>query len=327
MKKNIIKLWALGAVFVAASCTNENEVIIEDPSYKIDPNEVYVDMPKKFVYNSDNFLYSEDATTTFAVLLEDGVPTADVTTFPVTVRLRRALTSDLTVTFTKDDTLLEKYTGEKAGFLTFPDDAFSGLSITIPAGQTAVTSTVTLSNLAALTDTKGYLSAYSLTTANTDVKLSSTLKPLYLKATVAEKPAAPFTILEAVDPSWKEVPLSDMIYQPTPSPMEGQEGVINWRIQASSDSKDVWAVSKSGTISIVGMSVHTVSNRGIKAANLYEWNGDDAPMFASLEFTEHKPNLYIKFSEPRNAQAILLGDIEALRTRVDIKSIKLYVKK
>lgn len=330
MKKNIIKLWALATILVAASCGNDTEVITEDPTYTLDPNEVYVDMPEKFVYNADNILYSEDAAATFAVLLDDGVPTAEITSFPVTVRLRRALSTELTVTFTKDDTLLEKYTGEKEGFLTFPEDAFSGLSVTIPAGQTSVTSTVTLSNLTALTDTKGYLSAYKLTTDNSEVKLSSTLKPLYVKATVAEKPKAPYTLLDAVDPSWVEVPASSMLYYPEASRnLEGPEGFIKWRVEAAQIEADatLWAEHDGGIIPIVGISIHTYSTRGFKAVNLYEsMDGSDTESlpFVSLTFTEQKPNLYVKFSTTRNAKAIVLGDMQFLNRRIDIKDIKLY---
>lgn len=325
MKKNIIKLWALATILVATSCGNDTEVITEDPTYTLDPNEVYVDMPEKFVYNTDNILYNDEAATTFAVLLEAGVPTAETTSFPITVRLRRALSTDLTVTFSKDDTLLEKYTGEKEGFLTFPDDAFSGLSITIPAGQTSVTSTVTLSNLTALTDTKGYLSAYTLTTTNSEVKLSSTLKPLYIKATVAEKPKAPVVVVDAVDPSWVEIPMSGLNFSPETSPIQGPEGLINWQIRATSDTRDIWAINRSGVaIPIVAIAVQTVSNRGIKSVTLYDYYNDEATEIGTLTFTEHKPNLLFKFAEPRTAIAIALGDLEALNNRVDIKEIKLY---
>ena len=56
MNKNIVKVWALGSLLVATACSKSaNEVITEDPSYKIGANEVYVDKPAKFEYSTDNF--------------------------------------------------------------------------------------------------------------------------------------------------------------------------------------------------------------------------------------------------------------------------------
>lgn len=322
----------LGAMCAAVACSKADpEVIIENPAYQIDQNEVYVDMPQKFTYNSDNFLF-RDATTafTYEVLLDKGTPTVEETTFPVTVRLRRALEKDLVVTFTKDDALLAQYTEEKEGLLTFPDEALSGLSFTIPAGATEGTTMITLSKPEGLTDTKGYLSAYALSTDNSELKLSSTLKPLFIKASVAEKPEDPVTLIDAVDPSWVEIPMSGLDFNPKLSPIEGPSGTVNWRILATDESRDLYIRSKSGEeLPIEAISVTLAEKRGFKELVIYSGAKEDEYLWTigTLSFTEHKTELLIRITKPRPVEEVVLGDIVPLNRRVDIKEVKLYYKR
>ena len=108
MNKNVIKVWALGSLLVATACSKSaNEVITEDPSYKVEANEVYVDKPAKFVYSTDNFASNiSSSEVQLNALVEESSVTLYDAEISFTVKLRRPLAKKLVAgEFKEGDTI------------------------------------------------------------------------------------------------------------------------------------------------------------------------------------------------------------------------------
>ena len=150
MNKNVIKVWALGSLLVATACSKSaNEVITEDPSYKIGSNEVYVDKPAKFEYSTDNFASNvSSSTVTLHASINESTATLDASEISFTVKLRRPLSKAMNLTLVQDNALLSKYTGNKTGIQDLPEGTLAGeLSFSIPAGVTSHTVTLSTEKL------------------------------------------------------------------------------------------------------------------------------------------------------------------------------------
>lgn len=188
MRNKLFAALAIGFVCLASSCKDKAvEVITEDPSYKIDPNAVYVDIPAPFVYNENNIVRYNGATEiTLNAKITLGQVVLASNQIALPFKIRRALEREARLELVEDRSLLAKYSGAKDGFLPLPEGALTGLSFTIPANQTTFTSNLTIARPEALTDVAGYLTAFRLTAPDlAGASFAEGSEVIYLKINVS----------------------------------------------------------------------------------------------------------------------------------------------
>lgn len=180
--KNILKLAIVGLALLVVACANPDiEIVEHNDSYELDPNEIHVDMPQKLDYNVSNIIKNEGRTEVVLYALENGKES--VAEIPLVFRLKRSLQKATTFVFSPESELIKLYTGIKEGFNPFPDNAFSGMEFTIPAGVTAYTTTIRLQDGIDFSKKPGFLSAYRLkpTSGDDNVKPSVSSEILFIK--------------------------------------------------------------------------------------------------------------------------------------------------
>lgn len=324
MKKNIIQLCTLGAMLLITSCSKaEPEIITEDPTYKIDPKEVYVDTPAKFVYNTDNILRNEsERIVSLNVNLVDGTPVLETTTIPLTFRLRRPLAEDLTITLEEDRSLLAKYVGDQTDVLPLPEGTLSGLTATIPAGSLTYTTNISVTNANLLTDTKGYLTAFRFVVPE-GANMSEDAKVMYVRVTVREPEVV---LVDGVDSSWRELTnTTDYRISPMAIPFDPK-----W----TTNSRTILYIRKAtlSSPSISGLAIYTrstASNKTIKSLRMraYAYDVAEAKDYGVLNVPESKEVIYIKFAQPITVRTLELSNFVAFAgTSVEIHDIKVYSK-
>jgi len=176
MKKYIRLICVLLSVAAFTACEDEDRglVVSQDTSYQLDPDYVYVDIPKEFQFDATNILYLNGKTVFNLNANTDGTTTniLEGTEYTFNVRIKKALSKDLTVRLVQDEELLNEYNA--GGAVLFPEETISLSEAVIPAGQTSVPITLTFQNLEKLTDLKGYILPLRLQVGQTteEVKVS-----------------------------------------------------------------------------------------------------------------------------------------------------------
>lgn len=176
MKKYIRLICVLLSVAAFTACEDEDRglVVSQDTSYQLDPDYVFVDIPKEFQFDATNILYLNGKTVFNLNANTDGTTTniLEGTEYTFNVRIKKALSKDLTVRLVQDEELLNEYNA--GGAVLFPEETISLSEAVIPAGQTSVPITLTFQNLEKLTDLKGYILPLRLQVGQTteEVKVS-----------------------------------------------------------------------------------------------------------------------------------------------------------
>lgn len=320
MKQKVIKLWVLGAVFVAAACSKtEPEVITEDSSYKLDAKEIYVETPAKFVYNTDNILRNESAKTIgLEVKVVDGVPELNTTTIPLTFRLRRALSKELVIKLEKDESLLARYSGDRENVQSFPDGTFSGLTVTIPAGQLTHTANITIVDSKQLTHTGGYLTAFRIDVP-AEVSMAEDAKMLFVRANVTEPKVL---LLNSIAEGWKEI-------DPNRYSLSSKSSYSNsW--PAYTTSTRISITRTSSKPDIAGLVIRMdVSSRRLRTVQIRAYNNSisDGETFELITLPESRETVYIRFTTPLTYNRIEITGLTAFSgSLVEIHDIKAYSK-
>lgn len=160
MKKIIQVIFLLLFVMGFHACQEEKgEVVSQDWVYQLDPDYIHVDIPDEFQFDPSNILYLKGSTALTLTgrndLQSTTIAEGNVVTFDV--KIKKAFDKDLTVRLVEDETLLDEYAGDKNGFKKFPESTFSIPETVLRAGETEVSTTLTLTNLNELSEMPGYL--------------------------------------------------------------------------------------------------------------------------------------------------------------------------
>ena len=162
------------AAFTACDDADRGLVVSQDTSYQLDPDYVYVDIPKEFQFDATNVLYLDGKTVLNLNAKTDGTTTGikEGTEFKFNVRIKKALDKDLSVSLVQDVELLNEYNAGSA--VLFPAETVALSDVVIPAGQTSATVTLNFQNLDQLTELAGYILPLRLQVAQAtdDVKVS-----------------------------------------------------------------------------------------------------------------------------------------------------------
>lgn len=337
MNKNVIKVWALGSLLVATACSKSaNEVITEDPSYKIEANEVYVDKPAKFVYSTDNFASNVSSSDVqLNVSVEESSATLDDAEISFTVKLRRPLAKAMNLTLVQDNALLSKYTGNKTGIQDLPEGTLAGeLSFSIPAGVTSHTVTLSteklsIKNVAQLTNAKGYIGAYRLSASEgSEAKVSSVSSAIYVKLTLS---IPQMKLLDKKDASWKELSYGkDFSFV-----NEANNGGFDKMADNNEDTfKEIlegeylaiMAGSDGTQPTVLGLEIHVAKGSDLQNLSAVAYYDDYSnEEIGSITLSESKSVIYVKFLKPIKAYAISLYNMfGAESANVKISEIKVY---
>ena len=162
------------AAFTACDDADRGLVVSQDTSYQLDPDYVYVDIPKEFEFDATNVLYMDGKTVLNLNAKTDGTTTSIVegNEFTFNVRIKKALDKDLTIRLVQDEELLNEYSAGEAAL--FPTETIALSDAVIPAGQTSAIVTLTFQNLDQLSNLKGYVLPLRLAVgeATDEVKVS-----------------------------------------------------------------------------------------------------------------------------------------------------------
>ena len=325
MNKNVIKVWALGSLLVATACSKSaNEVITEDPSYKVEANEVYVDKPVKFVYSTDNFASNiSSSEVQLNALVEESSVTLYDAEISFTVKLRRPLAKAMNLTLVQDNALLSKYTGNKTGIQDLPEGTLAGeLSFSIPAGVTSHTVTLSteklsLKNAEKLTNPKGYIGAYRLSASEgSEAKVSSVSSAIYVKLTLS---IPQMKLLDKKDASWKE-----LSYGKDFSFVAGSNTEDTFREISVSEYIAIMAGSNGTVPSVSGLEIHVANGSDLQALSaIGYYDNDGEEDLGQIEIEETKSVIYVKFLKPIKAYALSLYRFIG-SSNVKISEIKVY---
>lgn len=337
MNKNIVKVWALGSLLVATACSKSaNEVITEDPSYKIEANEVYVDKPAKFVYSTDNFASNVSSSDVqLNVSVEESSATLDDAEISFTVKLRRPLAKAMNLTLVQDNALLSKYTGNKTGIQDLPEGTLAGeLSFSIPAGVTSHTVTLSteklsIKNVAQLTNAKGYIGAYRLSASEgSEAKVSSVSSVIYVKLTLS---IPQMKLLDKKDASWKELSYGTDFILTNGTNTDGFDKTVDnnentFREIVEGEYVAIMEGSNGTPPTVSGLEIHVANGsdlQNLSAVAYYDNYSDEE--IGSITLSESKSVIYVKFLKPIKAYAISLYNMfGAESANVKISEIKVY---
>ena len=337
MNKNLVKVWALGSLLVATACSKSaNEVITEDPSYKIGANEVYVDKPAKFEYSTDNFASNvSSSTVTLHASINESTATLDASEISFTVKLRRPLSKAMNLTLVQDNALLSKYTGNKTGIQDLPEGTLAGeLSFSIPAGVTSHTVTLSteklsIKNAAQLTNSKGYIGAYRLNASEgSEAKVSVASSAVYVKLELA---ITKVKAIDKKDASWKELSYGTDFILTNGTSTDGFDKMADnnektFKEVVEGEYVAIMAGSNGTQPSVSGLEIHVAKESDLQSlfvAAYYANNTDED--FGQIIVDESKSVVYLKFLKPIKAYALSLYGISGSESvNVKISEIKVF---
>ena len=190
MKRKIQIIVAVFFAIALSACNkNEVEVVSQDTSYQLDPEYIFVDIPKKFGFDENNILYLSGQTNLTLNGKNDTQHTtiAEGNTITFKVKVKRALDKDVSIRFVKDDALLDTYVGEKENYKSFPENTYAVSEIKLPAGQTEAEVKLDFQNIDNLKETPGYLLPLRMEMVNpvTGLKISTLRYSVFVKLNIA----------------------------------------------------------------------------------------------------------------------------------------------
>ena len=337
MNKNVIKVWALGSLLVATACSKSaNEVITEDPSYKIEANEVYVDKPAKFVYSTDNFASNvSSSAVTLHASINESTATLDASEISFTVKLRRPLSKAMNLTLVQDNALLSKYTGNKTGIQDLPEGTLAGeLSFSIPAGVTSHTVTLSteklsIKNAAQLTNAKGYIGAYRLSASEgSEAKVSAVSSAIYVKLELA---ITKVKAIDKKDASWKELSYGTDFILTDGTNTDGFDKMADNKEDTFKEILEgkylsIMSGSNGTQPTVSGLEIHVANGSDLQNLSAIAYYDDDSDEeIGSITLSESKSVIYVKFLKPIKAYAISLYNMfGAESANVKISEIKVF---
>lgn len=189
--KKIFQLSALALALLATACSKPDVDIVEqNMSYSLDPKATAVDFPEKVTYDPSNFIRREGRNIEpMIVYVEDGTTIIEPEEIELSFTIRKPLTKDTKIKLVEDASLLESYTDSRVGLLPLPENMFTTLEATIPAGATSFTMKLLVQPEVSLPNKSGYLTAYRLTILDggDDLKVLKGSEALYIRVYNSEE--------------------------------------------------------------------------------------------------------------------------------------------
>lgn len=147
------------SLLITACEKNSVEIVSQDLSYQLDPDYIFVDIPKEFNYNPENIIFLDGQTNVTLTGRNDTKNTTIVEGNSITfkIKVKRALGEDVNIRLVKDESLLSQYVGEKVGFKDFPEETYVISNKKLSAGETEVEVTLDIKELDLLNEVPGYL--------------------------------------------------------------------------------------------------------------------------------------------------------------------------
>lgn len=171
-----------------SSCKKDDvEIVNQDLSYQLDPDYIFVDIPKEFKFNPNNIAYlagRNELGISFRFDEETDKIILSETQIPITIRLKKPLSETVNIVFTEDESLIDNYTGDKVGYVSFPEGVLSNTTFTIPKGETEVEGVIEFQNPELLIGAPKYLVGLRMTLKSEleNISISSDKYALYIKA-------------------------------------------------------------------------------------------------------------------------------------------------
>lgn len=340
--RNIFNLSIIaGLALLAVACDDPSvEIVEQNNSYKLDPNAIHVDMPKKFDHNTSNLIRNESGieVVLYASEVGGGVQ-LPVTEIPLVFKLKRGLKQATKFVFSPDEELLKLYAGVKEGFKSFPENTFSGMEFTIPPGVTDYTATIKLQEIAELNQKPGFLTAYRLqpvSGGDADIKVSEVSKALYIKLKFSLlQNEDNVSLIEDIEDDWKKLPS----HQITPESdyqsgrlsyiLDGQKSYwsSNWWIPGGGAKTLELGFAKQ---KICGIVFYTYSRQQkfISSVRVSVSEDNGASYFdQGVVEPERKNIVHIAFDEPVEINKIKFSNFESWNSSdpyVDIHEVEVY---
>ena len=299
------------AAFTACDDADRGLVVSQDTSYQLDPDYVYVDIPKEFQFDATNILYMDGKTVLSLNAKTDGTTTSIVegTEFTFNVRIKKALDKDLTVSLVQDEELLNEYNAGSA--VMFPAETVSLSNAVIPAGQTSTTVTLNFQDLNQLQELAGYILPLRLQVgeATDEVKVS------IQKYSVFVQMAVEFGKDNIDSSSFKEFAYNDAFNDIITFDASVRTSSLKY-LKDGYHSGSTWYGSKSDWLSmtlpepevLLGICIHTVTGSWkLGALNMYVDEGAGYIKYGTVEFNEDS-GIYIKFKQPTMVKSIKIDN-------------------
>ena len=313
MKKYIRLICVLLSVAAFTACEDEDRglVVSQDTSYQLDPDYVFVDIPKEFQFDATNILYLDGKTVLNLNAKTNGTTTTIVegTEYTFNIRIKKALSNDLTVRLVQDEELLNEYNAGSA--VLFPEETVSLSEVVIPAGQTSVPVTLTFQNLEKLTDLKGYILPLRLQVGQTTEEVKVSIQ----KYSVFVQMALEFGKDNIDTSSFKEFAyneaFNDIITFDASTRTSSLKSLKDGYLSGGTwyGSKDDWvSMTLPEAQVLLGIRIHTVTGTWkLGALNMYVDEGAGYIKYGTVEFNEES-GIYIKFKQPTMVKSIKIDN-------------------
>lgn len=310
MKKYIRLICVLLSVAAFTACNDEDRglVVSQDTSYQLDPDYVFVDIPKEFQFDATNILYLDGKTVLNLNAKTDGTTSSIIegTEFTFNIRIKKALSNDLTVRLVQDEELLNEYNAGGAVF--FPEETVSLSEVVIPAGQTSVPVTLSFQNLEKLIDLKGYILPLRLQVGQTTEEVEVSIQ----KYSVFVQMAVEFVKDNVDTSSFKEFEgeqFNDILSfdsdKSTSSLSRLNDGKYNNSWYPYFDNYLIMTLPQVETIKGFCIYLDSYYTLGHMKVQVDEGNG--YINYGVIDFNEY-PWVYIKFKEPVPVKSIKLSE-------------------
>lgn len=311
MKKYIRLICVLLSVAAFTACEDEDRglVVSQDTSYQLDPDYVYVDIPKEFQFDATNILYLDGKTVLNLNAKTDGTTTNIIegTEFTFNIRIKKALSNDLTVRLVQDEELLNEYNA--GGAVLFPEETVAVSEVVIPAGQTSVPVTLTFQNLDKLTDLKGYILPLRLQVGQTteEVKVSIQKYSVFVQMALEfGKDNVDTSSFQAFDGEQ----FNDVITFESDTRTSGLRYLNDGNLSGSTwyGYKDNWLTMTMPEAQVIkGMRLVVNNNYLLGHIKISVDEGSGYINYGTFDFNE-RSNVYIKFKQPVAVKAIKLEE-------------------
>ena len=187
MKKVFLALLS-GGLLMASCSKQEVEIAEQNNAYKLDQNVIHVDMPEKLNYEPSNLIRRNEVGTEITIYgaVEEERFVLSEEAIELNFTLRKPLKAPIKIVLEEDSKLLEQYTSEKVGLVSFPEDVFSTKEILIPAGVTTHNVSIPFLNKEKLNRKPGFLSAFHLKVKEgaDEIKVVKSSQVLFLKLSI-----------------------------------------------------------------------------------------------------------------------------------------------
>ena len=314
------------AAFTACDDADRGLVVSQDTSYQLDPDYVYVDIPKEFQFDATNVLYMDGKTVLNLNAKTDGTTTSIVegTEFTFNVRIKKALDKDLTVSLVQDEELLNEYNAGSA--VMFPAETVSLSNAVIPAGQTSTTVTLNFQDLNQLQELAGYILPLRLQVAEATDEVKVSIQ----KYSVFVQMAVEFGKDNIDSSSFKEFEYTEKFNDIITFDSSTKTSYLKYLKDGYSSGSSWYGYAEdwlSMTLpepeTLLGVRIDiTTGTWQLKSLRMFVDEGEGYMNYGTVEFNEQY-EVYIKFKQPTMVKSIKIDNTlrDGGKTQPDIYEI------